>query len=208
MDSGYSVDNLAPGVPEGFAIAYNAGSNVLAWNPSDDEDFQYFRICRSDNPDLAISDPPVDYEWAVVHSTIATNWTDTSDQAWRYRYQITAVDHAGNESEPASAGAVTGVAGPTIPETVALYQNSPNPFNPTTVIRYDVPGRGANVRIVVYDVTGRRVATLVDGQQSAGEKRVSWEGRNDRGAQVATGVYFYRMTTGEFSLTRKMVLLK
>jgi hypothetical protein len=90
----------------------------------------------------------------------------------------------------------------------ALYAAAPNPFNPSTVIRYDVPGPRVYVRIVVYDVTGRRVATLVDGQQSAGEKRVSWNGRNDRGAEVATGVYFYRMTAGEFSSTRKMVLLK
>ena len=61
------------------------------------------------------------------------------------------------------------------------------------------------MRIVVYDVTGRRVATLVDGQKSSGEKRVTWDGRNDHGAEVATGVYFYRMTTPGFSQTRKMV---
>ncbi len=90
----------------------------------------------------------------------------------------------------------------------ALYAAVPNPFNPSTVIRYDVPEPGAYVRIVVYDPTGRRVATLVDGHRSAGENRVTWEGRNDRGGEVATGVYFYRMTTSGFAMTRKMVLLK
>jgi hypothetical protein len=90
----------------------------------------------------------------------------------------------------------------------ALYAAMPNPFNPTTIIRYDVPSPGAHVRIVVYDVTGRRVATLVDGHKAAGEKRVTWDGSNDHGAEVATGVYFYRMTAPGFSQTRKMVLVK
>ncbi|MDH3215877.1 MAG: T9SS type A sorting domain-containing protein [Candidatus Krumholzibacteria bacterium] len=123
---------------------------------------------------------------------------------------ITATDALGSTSEFSECllvSTVTAVGDDAIVRP-ALYAAVPNPFNPSTVIRYDVRGRGANVRIVVYDVTGRRVATLVDGQQSAGEKRVSWDGRNDRGAEVASGVYFYRMTTGEFSLTRKMLLLK
>jgi flagellar hook assembly protein FlgD len=90
----------------------------------------------------------------------------------------------------------------------ALYAAMPNPFNPTPIIRYDVPSPGAHVRIVVYDVTGRRVATLVDGQKSGGQKRVTWNGRNDRGNEVATGVYFYRMTVPGFTQTRKMVLVK
>jgi len=98
--------------------------------------------------------------------------------------------------------------GPEAATGAALYAAVPNPFNPSTVIRYDVPSPGAQVRIVVYDVTGRRVATLVDGYRPEGERSVSWDGRNDGGTEVATGVYFYRMTTTGFSLTRKMVLLK
>jgi hypothetical protein len=90
----------------------------------------------------------------------------------------------------------------------SLHAAVPNPFNPSTVIRYDVPAPGVHVRIVVYDVTGRRVATLVDGHKAAGEKRVTWDGSNDHGAEVATGVYFYRMTAPGFSQTRKMVLVK
>jgi hypothetical protein len=90
----------------------------------------------------------------------------------------------------------------------ALYAAMPNPFNPTTIIRYDVPSPGAQVRIVVYDVTGRRVTTLVDGHKSGGQKRITWNGRNDQGGEVATGVYFYRMTVPGYSQTRKMVLVK
>ena len=207
-DSGYSIDNIAPGAPEGFAVAYNAGSNHLAWGPSADEDFQYFRIYRSDNPDLTIPDPPVDYNWTVVHSTIETSWTDESDQAWRYRYQITAVDHAGNESDPAFAGAITGITGPAFPKTVSLYQNVPNPFNPTTVIRYDVPAGSGVVSLRIYDVTGALIRTLVDGTVTPGHKSATWDGRDARGNQVSSGIYFYRLVAGSTTLTKKMVLLK
>ena len=199
---------MPPQVPTGFTVAYNAGSNVLAWDTSQDEDFQYFRIYRADNPDLTIPDPPVDYSWTVVHSTIATDCTDESDQAWRYRYQITAVDHAGNESDPASAGAITGITGPAIPKRVALHQNSPNPFNPTTVIRYDVPDGGAHVTLQIYDVRGQLVRTLVDGNVTPGKRSVTWDGKDGRGGQVATGIYFYRLRAGGKTFTKKMVFLK
>lgn len=90
----------------------------------------------------------------------------------------------------------------------SLHQNFPNPFNPTTVIRYNVPAGGGKVTLRVYDATGRLVQTLVDGEESAGEKRVTWDGHNHSGMRVASGVYFYRMTAPGFAKTRKMVLLQ
>jgi hypothetical protein len=95
-----------------------------------------------------------------------------------------------------------------MPTKFGLAQNFPNPFNPTTAIRYDVPAGGGNVTLKVYDVGGRLVRTLVDGFEAAGRKTVAWHGQNDRGEMVATGVYFYRMTAPGFERTRKMVLLK
>jgi hypothetical protein len=89
-----------------------------------------------------------------------------------------------------------------------LYQNRPNPFNPNTVIHYDVPVSGGRVTLQVYDVEGRLVRTLVDAYQSPGRKMATWYGRNDHGHNVSTGVYFYRMTAPGFEMTRKMVLLK
>jgi hypothetical protein len=103
------------------------------------------------------------------------------------------------------ATAVTG-AGP--PQSLALHQNVPNPFNPTTVISYDVPPGGAEVRIAVYDVAGRLVTVLVDAYRQEGRKTVAWNGRDRSGTAVATGIYFYRMTAGDFAQTRKMLLLK
>jgi hypothetical protein len=97
---------------------------------------------------------------------------------------------------------------PTAPERFALRQNVPNPFNPSTTIHYDVPAGGGAVSIRIYDVNGRLVRTLVESVQSAGQKAVTWKGRDNRGASVASGVYFYRMTAPDFVKTRKMVLLR
>jgi len=95
-----------------------------------------------------------------------------------------------------------------VPETFALYQNVPNPFNPVTTIRYDVPAGGGDVSLRVYDVGGRLVRTLVSGRQTAGEKAVTWDGLNEAGGPVATGVYFCRLIAGDFNEVRKMTILK
>jgi hypothetical protein len=88
-----------------------------------------------------------------------------------------------------------------------LEQNVPNPFNPTTLISYEV-GDDAGVRLVVFDVSGRRVRTLVDRTQSAGRYQAVWDGRDEAGRTVSSGVYFYRLEAGAFTQTRRMVLLK
>jgi hypothetical protein len=202
-DSGYSVDNIAPGVPTGFAIAYNTGSgNRLSWNPSPDKDFQYFRVYRSSDPNFVPSPSN------LVHSTIETIWSDPDYDGWSMYYKITALDYVGNESDPASAGTVTEVAEPVIPQTYGLYPNVPNPFNPSTTIRYDMPAGGGAVTLRIYDVAGRLVRTLVDGPQAAGQKTVTWNGKDDRGRSVVSGVYFYRLEAPGYKKTLKMILVQ
>jgi len=93
-------------------------------------------------------------------------------------------------------------AGAGLPTEFALKQNYPNPFNPTTLIKYDLPV-DCQVRLEVYNVVGQRAATLVDGQQKAGYKAVTWNARD-----IASGVYFYKVTAGDFTSIKKMVLLK
>jgi len=89
----------------------------------------------------------------------------------------------------------------------SLSQNSPNPFNPATTIKFTVPEDGY-VNLDVYDVAGRRVRTLVDGHRKADFYRVVWDGTNDRGVSVASGVYFYRLKAGKNVMSKKMVLLR
>jgi len=102
----------------------------------------------------------------------------------------------------------TAVDPPRTPDHFALHQNTPNPFNPVTTVRYDVPAEGGHVSIAIYDVGGRLVRALRDGVDTPGEKSLVWDGRNDRGQAVATGVYFCRMQTTGYSNTIKMVMTK
>lgn len=95
-----------------------------------------------------------------------------------------------------------------VPDRFALSQNYPNPFNPTTTISYAVPNPGARVQIALYDVAGRLVATLVDEQKAPGSYFAAWNGRDQTGEPVASGVYFLRMRAGAFLETKKLVMLK
>jgi hypothetical protein len=107
-----------------------------------------------------------------------------------------------------NTGAVHDDQTPGVPSAFALGQNYPNPFNPSTEIRYDVPKDGSRVSIRIYDVAGRLVRILVDQMENAGSKSVLWDGLDNKGGQVASSVYFYRMDAPGFERTRKMVLLR
>jgi hypothetical protein len=94
-----------------------------------------------------------------------------------------------------------------IPEVTVLNGNYPNPFNPTTDIVYGV-AEDANVTIEIYNVRGQKVKTLVDEYQDAGSYRVNWNGTNDNNQQLSSGIYFYKMDSGRYTSTKKMILMK
>lgn len=94
-----------------------------------------------------------------------------------------------------------------VPSTYTLSQNYPNPFNPSTTIEYQLPQNGL-VQLKIYDIAGREVATLINEVQNAGSYRVQWNATDVQGSKVASGVYFYRLTSGSFSQIKKMMLLK
>jgi hypothetical protein len=102
----------------------------------------------------------------------------------------------------------SGVDPPPEPRSNSLGPNYPNPFNPRTTIKYTI-GRETHVSLRVFDASGRLIKTLVDRAQSPGEvSPVEWDGRDETGQLVASGVYFYQLQTRGFSQTRRMVLLK
>lgn len=96
---------------------------------------------------------------------------------------------------------------PTVPSKYAVEQNFPNPFNPTTTIRYAIPNDGL-VTIKVYNINGQEIATLVNEPKAAGRYEVTFDAKGSRGTALASGIYFYRVTAGSFAETKKMVLLK
>jgi len=101
--------------------------------------------------------------------------------------------------------------GSSLPKAFALAQNSPNPFNPSTTISYQVPeeaGSGVQFNLNVYDLRGRLVKTLAEGFKAPGVYQAFWDGTSNSGQKVSSGVYFYRFASSRYNATRKMVLLK
>jgi hypothetical protein len=187
-DSGYSLDNLAPGIPSSFA--FTAGN--LTWDESPAGDFDYFTVYGS-NVDAFGSAVIVDYSVAPALDVNASPYVF---------YYVTATDFSGNEGKPAKVNTLSN-AGGTPKSYVLSVSNYPNPFNPRTTVSCTVPSRG-HVSVRVYDARGAHVATLVDGGKAAGAFSVDW----NPGAAVSSGVYFARIQHNGAVRTKKMVLLK
>jgi len=94
-----------------------------------------------------------------------------------------------------------------LPKTLELSQNYPNPFNPSTTIRFALPEEG-RMKLVIYNVLGQKVKELVNEYRQAGYHEVIWSGKNETGAQVASGVYIYQIETVKGIQARKMLLIK
>jgi hypothetical protein len=94
-----------------------------------------------------------------------------------------------------------------LPDNFSLAHNYPNPFNPETQIEYAL-SRNCQVKLIVYNVLGQRVKTLVDEFQTVGYKSAHWDGKDEKGKECASGVYFYRLKAGDFSESKKMILMK
>jgi hypothetical protein len=93
------------------------------------------------------------------------------------------------------------------PTEFALLQNYPNPFNPETTIKYNL-AEGADVRLRIYNIVGQVVRTLVAERQSAGRYNMRWDGTDDRGLAVSSGIYFYQISAGKFQDVKRLMLLK
>jgi flagellar hook assembly protein FlgD len=102
----------------------------------------------------------------------------------------------------------SGVEATPAPTAFALRANEPNPFNAGTTIRYDVPAGGGRVDLAIYDARGSLVRRLLGGEEPAGRRQLRWDGRDDNGRTLATGVYFCRMSTPAGVHTRKMSLVQ
>lgn len=182
------------------ALTEAAHDAVLYWNVIDRAGESELLIALASSDVLPVTD--------AVAITIRGGETLQPDDAVRFEFRKVRLNEQDLTAEAESQGGRVGTG--EVPSRWALAQNVPNPFNPTTTIAYDVPaGAGsAHVRLTVYDVAGRVVRRLVDGQHGPGRYVVGWNGRDDRGGIVATGVYFYRLEAGSFRETRKMLFLK
>jgi hypothetical protein len=195
VDSGYSVDNLEPSPPAGLHMPT---ATDLAWDAAPEDDFDHYAVYGSYSGDFE------DAEFITETDIPAM---DVSDATYDY-YHVTAVDHAGNESDDSSVeNNFAAVPDERLPVAFALRRNHPNPFTSGTAIGFDMPRQG-RVALEVIDVSGRVVRALVDEVRPAGRHSAAWNGLDAAGAQVGPGVYFVRMTAGDFSQTRKMMVLR
>ena len=206
VDSGYSVDNLAPCMPTSFAgvQSYDPAGLQLSWSPNTESDLDCYHIYRGATEGF---EPGPD---SFVDSVCDTALFD-ADWSWSgtYYYKLAAVDLHGNESGYVvlAPDDITDTDTPDLPKMNFLSQNYPNPFNPSTTIEFGLESP-AQVRVAVYDAAGRRVSTLLNGFKQAGSYSVSWDGTDAGGRAVASGVYFYSIRAGSFEQRKKMVLLR
>jgi hypothetical protein len=171
-----------------YGLRGNISSNPLFRNTSQSN----FRL-RSDSCGFSTNSPCID----AGDSTIADSLLDCAWGLGTERSDIGAFGGGGN--------IITDIRDeqrPLIPVMAMLYPNYPNPFNPTTSIQYYCP-KSVEVVIEIFDIIGRKVGTLVDARQEAGRHSVIWNGDNK-----SSGIYFYRIKVGDYTETRKMLLLK
>ena len=190
--AGTSLDNLAPPAPT-LAGARNGADVDLSWNVTA-PDIDHYVIQRSDLGDFVVT---------------GTSYTDVGVPLMELNYRMHAVDIHGNSSNNSNQVTISTPTGigdtPMAPKVLTLLPNSPNPFSASTSLRVGVP-KASTVRVEVFDVAGRRVAVREAGQLSAGWRDVVFDGRDDRGQALASGVYFYRVSAGGETHTRKMVI--
>jgi hypothetical protein len=198
---GYSVDQTAPPMPEGFDGEFVVSELRLSWNPVEAADLSHYTLYRTPldgGPDVEIG--------STEHASFVVPGLDVGN----YVYRVTAKDWTGNESERAEfdASVLTGVDdGHELPGLQASLSAYPNPFNPQTTVDFAVPSAGP-VRLSVYDVGGRLVRQLVSEVREAGTHSVTWDGRDDTGRQMSSGTYMLRMETGDVAKVRRVMMVK
>jgi FlgD Ig-like domain len=203
--TGRSVDNLAPPAPL-FLTAQRIGNYVyLKWNGVHVPDLDKYTVYRKTS--TGVTPIPANF-LADDPDTLLTDSTAPTSAVY---YIVTATDihqNQGLKSNEASVAAATGVGGNLPPVTaLTVLQNHPNPFTGETQLQVGLPTKG-DVRVEVYDVAGRRVRTAVMPSQARGWNTLRLDARDDRGALLPSGVYFYRVHAGAETVTRKMVIAR
>ncbi|MBU0983518.1 MAG: T9SS type A sorting domain-containing protein [candidate division Zixibacteria bacterium] len=197
-----AAGTAGPAVGENVAVAYGGISfSSSAGLPTDIDDSNYvltFTSLVADHGkhiciDSTFTPPGGVWKWASIGSgqpDIFAEWGGP----FCFRIYDVATDVDGDR--------------PNLPDHFALNQNYPNPFNPTTTILLDIPTK-ATVTVEVFNVLGQQVKTLLNADLAPqANYRVNWDGTDNSGSQVASGIYFYRMSAGDFVQTKKMMLLK
>ncbi len=198
------IDEVSPSVPQNVEGIGFENKAVISWLPNVEEDLNSYTLYRSTDPQF---DP--DTLKFYLHTTTDTLYVDTNVETGQtYYYKVSAFDFAGNKSEysPSVSVFITtnidDMVSSVVPERFELYQNFPNPFNPTTKISFALPQR-SNVKLAVYNIIGQMVTELINTELAAGYHTIDFDATN-----FSSGLYFFRIAARDFIDVRKMMLLK
>ncbi len=205
--SGYSVDNIPPDTVRNLTVKLSESSADLSWSQAG-PDVGRYEVHTSGQADF-IPGPATAPTWPSPADTVfSLPFPLSSDPLY---VRVLAEDFGGNRGAPSDVlmiSLLSAEPGPLgLPDRFALYPASPNPFNPATVIPFDV-GRSGPLQLTVHDLLGREVARLATGTWQRGSHRVSWDGRDLKGRLAPSGIYFVRLLAGETAATIKLVLLR
>jgi len=198
--SGYSVDNIAPEAPQGLKSAIVANGVQLDWESNDEEDFQYYKIYKSDQPITDLSYSEID-----SFTTVDTTYLDTEVEVDnQYYYRIVAYDYAGNQSDLSNEVNLefTAIEDSRVLDKFNMGQNQPNPFVNSTTIQYTIPDHSF-VNISVYTMLGTKITTLVNEDKGSGSYSFEWSPDD-----IKPGIYFYILKAHDVVITRKLIILK
>ncbi len=204
----------SPSKPKKVAALLNE-KVALTWEENKEPDLNFYRIYKKNN----------NSEFNLYDSCEFNQYTDIYEKVDTTSklvvcYKITAVDSSMKESNYSQEIFFKVYNNSTyydetendIVSYYCLSQNYPNPFNPTTTIKYRIPinvkRETKNVKLIVFDILGRIISTLVNQKQSSGFYEVTWDGLSASGGQAPSGVYFYQLNSGSFTKTKKMILLR
>jgi hypothetical protein len=197
--SGYSVDNLSPTIPAPFTAAYLGGATHLHWGGNSEPDLAGYRLYRGSSPGFTPGPS------SLISAQPDTGYADPGPAgSW---YKLAAVDIHGNESVHAALGpgGIVEVS-PAAVTAISFAPPWPNPTSGGTSFRYALPREGI-VSLAVFDQQGRRVRQLVNGLLPVGEHRSIWDGRDEAGRRVPSGLYLARFDQAGFHRVARLVVL-
>ena len=191
-----SDDGPLPVFFKSFDAVQNGEAIDISWELTSDEAIDTYQLYRR----AGTASPVIIAQGDAAH---VRSFVDRDVQpSTRYQYELVVRTDSGDEYRSQPATVTTAAL------TIALGQNHPNPFNPSTTIPFTIAVEDSKVRLFVLDASGRIVRTLFSGTKPAGSHTVTWDGRDDRGGATSSGVYFYVLDVDGERRTRKMVLLK
>ncbi|MBP8137018.1 MAG: hypothetical protein KAY61_02340 [Candidatus Eisenbacteria bacterium] len=200
VDSGYSVDNLSPGMPVVFSAARVGGATHLHWSRSLEADFGGYELHRGAS--ASFEPGPA----TLIHASADTGWVDvTTTPAF---YKLAAVDVHGNASAYALVTPAATLDAPSSGALALVFAPvRPNPARGAAQFAFTLPAAGA-ARLALFDAQGRHVRTLVEGVQPAGARQAAWDLRDGAGHRVAPGLYLARLESGGVTRMQRIAIVE